>query len=177
MPRSFDAPAILEVLVRHGVIFVLIGGYAAGLQGSPYATNDIDISPAQDADNFGRLSAALLELDAMIRAENTDPLPFSHDAQSLADVAIWNLTTRFGELDISTVPSGTHGFPDLRRDALTITVRGVDVQVASLADIVRSKDAAGRTKDKLVLPVLRELVAEETKARAAGRQRRPPEPL
>jgi hypothetical protein len=56
-------------------------------------------------------------------------------------------------------------------------VRGVDVRVASLADIVRSKDAAGRTKDKLVLPVLRELVAEETKARAAGRQRRPPEPL
>ncbi len=177
VPRAFDAPAIVEVLVRYGVDFVLIGGYAANLQGSPYLTNDVDITPATNPDNYARLSAALTELEAKVRAEGTDPLPFNHDAASLAGVMVWNLTTKFGDLDITTTPSGTEGFADLRRDAVSIRLRGVEVRVASLADIVRSKDAAGRNKDRIALPVLRELVAKETKARAELRRRKPPEPL
>jgi hypothetical protein len=171
--RKFDAPAIIEVLARHGVDFVMIGGYAANLQGSPYLTNDVDITPATTHDNYERLSAALTELNAKVRVEGTDPLPFSHDATSLSDVAVWNLSTKFGDLDVTTTPSGTQGYADLRRDAVTIRLRGVEVRVASLADIVRSKDAAGRNKDRLVLPVLRELAAEETKARAQARRRKP----
>jgi hypothetical protein len=105
--------------------------------------------------------------------ERTDPRPVSHDATTLSDVAVWNLSTKFGDLDVTTTPSGTQGYADLRRDAVTIRLRGVEVRVASLADIVRSKDAAGRNKDRLVLPVLRELAAEETKARAQARRRKP----
>ena len=48
---------------------------------------------------------------------------------------------------------------------------------AAVADIVRSKDAAGRNKDRRVLPVLRDLVAENTRRRAEARRRKPPEPL
>jgi hypothetical protein len=173
VPDPFDGFAILEVLVRHRVEFILIGGFAATLQGSPYVTYDIDVTPNPERSNYERLSAALSELDAKVRGDGTDPLPFSHDADSLAGVAVWNLSTKFGDLDIAVTPSGTRGYSDLRRDALAITVRSVEFAVASLADIVRSKDAAGRDKDKLVLPVLRELAAEETKARAAGRKRRP----
>ena len=65
------------------------------------------------------------------------------------------------ELDITFSPSGTEGFDDLSRDAIHLTILGVPVDVASLADVIRSKEAAGREKDRLVLPVLRR-IAEET---------------
>jgi len=166
MPDAEFAPEeIVGVLASHGVAFVLIGGFAAWVQGSPIPTEDVDIVPAADRDNYARLSAALTELDAHVRAEGVEPQPFSHDADSLAAARIWNLTTKFGDLDITAQPAGTQGYADLRRDALTITLRGVDVQLASLADIVRSKEAAGRDKDRRALPVLRELVARQLRER------------
>lgn len=177
LPAIIQGEEILEALLRHRVEFILIGGFAAIMQGSPFPTNDIDITPKNDRENFGRLSAALVELEAKIRAENTDPLHFRHDADSLAAVSVWNLTTKFGDLDISQVPSGTTGYDDLKRDAVTIRIHSLDVVTASLADIVRSKDAAGRNKDRRVLPVLRDLVAENTRRRAEARRRKPPEPL
>ncbi|MBK5307556.1 MAG: hypothetical protein JJD92_12775 [Frankiaceae bacterium] len=165
---TFNGHAILEVLTRYGVDFIVIGGFAAVAQGSPIPTNDVDITPERDRGNFARLSAALTELDAKVRAEGLDPMQFAHDADSLAAVQIWNLTTTYGDLDISVMPSGTRGYEDLRRDAVEIEIRGVRVLLASLADIVRSKDAAGRDKDRRALPVLRELLARQTRARAAG---------
>lgn len=167
---TFRGEAILEALRRHDVTFVLIGGFAAAAQGSPIPTNDVDITPQQDPANFARLSAALTDLEAKVRVEGQDPLPFSHSAESLAAGSMWNLTTRFGDLDISPTPSGTFGYDDLRRDAVEIEIRGVPVLLASLADIVRSKGAAGRDKDRRALPVLRELLAKQTRARAG----RPP---
>lgn len=157
---EFDGPAILEVLMRHGVLCIVIGGFAAVAQGSPIPTVDLDVVPANDRENWTRLSAALTELDAKVRAVELDePLPFSHDADSLAASSIWNLTTKYGDLDITQMPAGTEGYDDLKRDAVESDVDGMRVQLASLADIVRSKEAAGRDKDRLALPALRELVA------------------
>ena len=158
---DLDGGALLETLTRHGVEFVVIGGFAAVAQGSPIPTIDVDIVPATNRDNYARLSAALHELDAKVRAAGVEPLPFDHDADSLAAVQVWNLTTKYGDLDITAQPSGTQGYDDLRRDAIEVELRGTKVLLASLADIVRSKEAAGRDKDRRALPVLRELVARQ----------------
>ena len=176
--RELDADAIVEVLTRHGVNFIVIGGFAAIAQGSPIPTADVDVVPATDRDNFARLSGALKELDAKVRAvEHNQPLPFDHDADSLAASRMWNLTTKYGDLDITQMPSGTEGYDDLKRDALEIDLGGVRIRIASLADIVRSKEAAGRDKDRLALPVLRELVAMQLRERtgrpSAGPRKRP----
>lgn len=153
------------MLAGHDVAYVLIGGVAAFLHGSPLPTVDVDITPADDADNLARLSVALDDLDAKVRVEGSEPLPFAHDATSLAAARMWNLTTRYGDLDIALVPAGTRGYDDLRRDAVELEIAGHRVLLASLSDIVRSKDAAGRDKDRRALPVLRELLARETIAR------------
>lgn len=162
---SFDGGSIIRELVAHDVEFVLIGGFAARVHGSPLLTNDVDIVPRRASDNLARLSQALTQLDAKIRAQGVEPLPFSHSAESLADARVWNLTTKYGDLDITFEPSGTRGYEDLRRDAVEIELRGAKIRIASLADIVRSKGAAGRDKDRRVLPVLRELLAREKKPR------------
>ncbi len=153
---SFDPQAILEVLHRHRVSYVLIGGFASQLRGVPLPkTEDLDITPARDRDNLDRLSAALHELNARIRAPDVpEGLPFAHDGTSLQAATVWNLITDFGPLDLAVMPAGTEGYEDLARDAAEMEAFGLNVSVASLQDIIRSKEAAGRPKDIKHLPVL-----------------------
>jgi hypothetical protein len=87
-------------------------------------------------------------------------VPFDHDPASLAAVRVWNLVTDHGRLDIVFEPSGTAGYDDVARDAVALAILGTQVDVASLADVIRSKEASGRDKDRLVLPVLRRILAE-----------------
>lgn len=156
---EFRPEAILEVLNRHGVQFILIGGVAAIYYGSRQVTTDVDVTPADDDGNLSRLSEALAELRARIRTEaEPDGLPFAHDATSLRQMEVLNLRTSFGDMDIALKPSGTQGFSDMKREAVAGKILGVEVQIASLADVIRSKEAAGRAKDLAVLPELREIL-------------------
>lgn len=160
MSRDFEPGPILAVLMEHHVRFVVIGGMAAQTYGSPFLTQDVDVTPLTDTDNLTRLSAALTALGARIRTDAVEGgLPFPHDAESLAAAGVWNLTTSYGDLDVSMVPSGTDGYADLVRAAREVTAFGITFQVASLADVIRSKQAANRPKDQRVLPVLREILA------------------
>ncbi|MGA1835582.1 hypothetical protein VD659_01495 [Herbiconiux sp. 11R-BC] len=157
---DLDFEKILATLSRHEVRYVLIGGLAAIASGSPFPTEDVDVTPERSAENLDRLSRALDELEARVYT-STEPLgvPFGHDGASLGRSEVWNLATSFGRLDISFHPDGTTGFPDLARDAFDVSVQGVVVRVASLADVIRSKQAANRPKDQRVLPTLREILA------------------
>jgi hypothetical protein len=144
MPQpEFDGNAILAVLVRHEVACVVIGNYAGLLRGVDLATDDVDITPATTAENLERLAAALAELEAAIRVPNEPPIPLPADARLLANADIWNLTTRHGNLDITTRPSGTHGYDDLHRNAdPRLVATGSQIEVAALEDVIRSKTAA-----------------------------------
>ena len=157
---EFSPQEIFRTLERHGVRYVLIGGVAAVLHGSPHVTTDVDVVPQDGRENLERLSAALREVHARIRvAGEPDGVPFDHSAESLSRVRVWNLVTDHGDLDLTFVPSGTRGYDDLVRDARSMTIGGVAVPVASLADVIRSKEAAGRARDRAVLPGLRELLS------------------
>jgi hypothetical protein len=71
---------------------------------------------------------------------------------------MWNLVTSAGRLDVAFTPSGTDGYDDLSRRAIAFDVFGVTVAAASLEDIIRSKEAANREKDRMALPTLRLLL-------------------
>lgn len=158
--HRLEARSLLRALLKHEVRFVMIGGLAAVTHGSPFPTEDLDITPEASTTNLARLSNALHDLDARVRThDGGGDLRIEHNAESLAAVNVWNLTTLFGDLDISFVPSGTTGYQDLAREARDITAFGLVVPVASLADVIRSKQAANRPKDQRVLPVLREILA------------------
>jgi hypothetical protein len=60
----YQPDLMLEVLERHHVLYIVIGGFAAELRGSPYATRDVDVTPARTRGNLGRLATALTELEA-----------------------------------------------------------------------------------------------------------------
>ena len=159
---DFRPQEILRVLDHHHVRYVLVGGLAAVLHGAAHVTTDVDVVPEDAQANLERLSEALRELGARIRSTGEpDGIPFDHSAASLARVRVWNLQTSMGDLDITFQPSGTRGYDDLRRDVVRMEIRGVEVPVASLADVVRSKEAAGRARDRATLPALRELLARQ----------------
>jgi hypothetical protein len=138
---------------------VLIGGLAATLYGSPHVTTDVDVTPDTASDNLRRLAKALDDLDARVRTPG-EPygLAFDRSAAMLARVELLNLTTRAGDLDLTFRPQGTDGYQDLSRRAVELVIHGIHVSVAALADIIRSKEAAGREKDRLTLPTLRRLL-------------------
>ena len=159
---EFDPVRIFDALCAADVQFVLIGGMAAILHGDAGVTMDVDIAPAYDAENLHHLANALRELNARIRTEGVaDGLAFDCSAaflENLGPEAMLNLTTRFGDIDLAFTPTGTRGFEDLKQDAVAMNATGISILVASLADVIRSKTAADREKDRRALPRLRELL-------------------
>jgi len=154
----FDPLAIIGVLNAHGVRFIVIGGIAAGVQGAMWATTDLDIVYARDRDDHARLADALAELGA----EPVDLPPgvrVSLDAAALATGDIWTLRTRHGRLDLLGEPAPGLRYPTLAERARTI--RGEQTYlVASIADLIGMKRAAGRPKDLAQVDLL-EATAEE----------------
>jgi hypothetical protein len=160
-PPEFRPEQLLGVFGRYGVSAVLIGGFAGVIHGSPYITTDVDLVPATDPGNLRRVAAALEELHARRWSEEQpEGDGFDVDTDALLADGRWDLLTDFGRLDLIVVPAGTSGYRDLARDAVRLEIMGVMVDVASLADVIRSKEAADRDKDRLALPVLRRIQAE-----------------
>ncbi len=155
----FDPSGLLRVLKRHDVSFVLIGGMAAILYGSDLVTMDIDVTPQRDTENLERLAGALKELEAKIRTEGSgEDLAFSPDADFLQKMEMLNLTTKFGDLDVVMSPAGLGSYSEIVKRSTSLTIEGVTIEVASLGDIVHSKEASNREKDRAALPALKRLL-------------------
>jgi len=158
MTAAFDPARMIATLARHHVDFVLIGGLAGALHGSPAATNDADICPARTSENLARLAAALVELDARIRVDSEPGgVPFDRSAEFLDVMEILNTTTSAGDLDIAYMPAGTGGYDELAERAVEFDIGEVLVRVAALDDIIHSKRTANRPKDLATLPLLEAL--------------------
>jgi hypothetical protein len=165
---GFDAGAIVRVLQRHEVEFVVIGGIAGQLWGSPMITQDLDICYAREKTNLEHLAAALRELKAKLRGAKED-VPFRLDARTLLNGDSFTFTTEFGALDCLATPSGTSGYNDLKQAAEAMRVGGgLRVWVCSIDDLIRMKRAAGRTKDRLELEHLGALRDERSRRRQQG---------
>jgi len=165
---NFDPAAALHTLVEYGVEFVVIGGYAAVLYGSPLFTSDADVCPSIDPANLARLCDALHALDARLRtATEPEGVPFRCDEHFLEKMRVLNLVTRHGDLDLAFQPAAIGGYDDLVGAAADFDIGGFVVKVAGLDDIIRSKEAVNRDKDRLGLVHLYalrdELAARETR--------------
>ena len=168
---TFDPDRILEILDRHGVDYVLVGGVAARVHGAERVTADIDCVPATDEENLRRLADAPVELGARLRVggmsdEEARQLPLRLDAVTLAAFGSSTWTTDAGPLDLLVElrdPSGgRHPYGDLASRALEVRVGDLIISVASLDDIIASKEYAGRRKDLEALPELQALRNEES---------------
>lgn len=152
----------LEALEKHDVRYVVIGAVAAIAQGYPLTTHDLDVTPARDPENLERLAEALRDLGARLRASRGPTVDFPLEASFLGESTSWTLETRDGlSFDVMFEPAGTAGYSDLLRDAAQLDLGdGLVVRVASLRDIIRMKQAAGRPKDLAQIPALLATIEE-----------------
>ena len=145
---QFDPRALLGVLDRHRVAFVVIGGLARVIEGTDEVTRGVDITPSTKPENLRRLSEALDELgvgETELDAEEPTAVMTPH-----------------GELHVVPVPAGTRGYDDLRRAAVREPLgQGLRPAVASKGDLARMLSALGREEDFEKLHQLRRLIELE----------------
>ena len=145
---------VAALLAKHRLDAVLIGNAAAALQGSPVTTVDLDFMFRNTPLNLKRLDA----LAADLKAEVSRPF---YPASKLYRV------TRPADglqLDFMARIDGIRSFAGLRSRAHFVAFGKDSIRVASLPDIIRSKEAAGRPQDRAVLPVLRRTLDEAEKS-------------
>ena len=163
MPEAeFDPAPIFQVLERHKVDFVVVGGLAGMAHGSRYPTDDTDVAYERSRDNLERLAEALRELGATLRGAPPDA-PFILDAVSLANGANFTFDTTFGSFDILGDPAGAPNYEELHREGVDATLFGARVRVASLDHLIAMKEAAGRPRDLLAASEYR-VISDELRA-------------
>jgi hypothetical protein len=137
-----QAEEIRDAFARHGVRYLFLGKSGAILLGYPDTTQDVDLFVAKSSENGAALVAALRELG------------FSIDRQQAAEIERGKdfVQIRNGPFDVDLVfaPDGLESFADAWN-------RRVDIEgfpVCHPDDIIASKRAANRVKDREALPRL-----------------------
>ena len=144
---------ILEVLTRHEVEFVVVGGVAAILEGAPIATLDLDVVYRREAENNSRLAAALEELNALYK----DPAGrrIAPDILKLQTVNLHLLHTDLGPLDVLRHVGRGLTYEQLLDRSNEYEVGDLRLLVLDLATVIETKEIANRDKDRATLPILR----------------------
>jgi hypothetical protein len=143
---AFDyrqAEEIKDALERHGVRYLFIGKSGAILLGFPDTTQDADLFVDRDPANGRMLVAALRELGFGLTNEQAGEIEHGKDFVQLKNGPF--------DLDLVFAPDGIEEFADAWE-------RHVEVEgfpVCHPDDIIASKEAAGREKDRESLPRLR----------------------
>ncbi len=137
-----QAEEIRHAFARHGVRYLFLGKSGAILLGYPDTTQDADLFPDASPENGRRMVAALGELGFELTRERFDEIERGKDFVQL----------KCGPFDLVLIfaPDGIEHFEDAWRRRVVVA----GFPVTHPDDIIASKRAAGRAKDRECLPRL-----------------------
>jgi predicted nucleotidyltransferase len=144
---------VTTALAKARLEAILIGNAAAAIHGAPVTTVDFDFMFRATPVNLGKLKRFAANLGAVIMR------PY-YPASALYRVV--NDDSGL-QVDFMPVIHGVKSFNSLRSRAEVIELGSHRLRVAGLADIIASKRAAGRPRDKAVLEVLEKTLREKRK--------------
>lgn len=138
----WSAQELGRALERHGVQYLFFGKSGAILLGYSDTTQDVDLYLNKERANCEKVVAALLELGFRLTENEQAEIGRGKDFIQL----------RNGPFDVDLIfaPDGIERFDD----AWKRRVEKHGFPIASIDDIVRSKQAANRQKDRESLPRL-----------------------
>jgi predicted nucleotidyltransferase len=152
-----DVEKTLKALHGQGVKFIIIGGAAAVLHGSAYVTSDLDVCYSREKENLKKLASALAPLNPTLRGAPAN-LPFHFDADTLKSGMNFTLNTDLGAVDVLGEVTGLGGYQAALQFSEEMEVFGLACKVFTLEGLIKSKKAAGRLKDLMLLPELEALL-------------------
>ncbi|MBI4563976.1 MAG: hypothetical protein HY716_04690 [Planctomycetes bacterium] len=138
-----QAREIADIFAKHGVRYLFIGKSGAILLGYPDTTQDADLFVEKSPENEQRTVSALEELGFPLQPEHRAEIERGKDFVQI----------RYGPFDLDLVfaPDGIETFAEAEKRSIEVA----GMRVCHLDDIIRSKEAAGRVKDRESLPRLR----------------------
>ena len=145
-------PFLIEVgraLAAVSLDAVLIGNAGAALQGAPVTTVDFDFFFRKTPRNLQKLKRFAAQLQATVLRPY---YPVSDMFRVVRDDGM--------QVDFMAAVHGIRSFEGVRDRATIVELPGARIAVASLADIIRSKRAAGRPRDLAVVDVLEKAHAQ-----------------
>jgi len=134
----------LVPFTKHGVQFLVIGGQAERLIGSPHPTFDVHLCYLRTPENLERV-AALRELGVTPRGAPAD-LPFKVDALTLKNGSNFTFDTPVGKLDVLGYVEPLGEYPNLEANHEVYDVDGQIVKTISLDDLLKSKPTSKETR-------------------------------
>jgi predicted nucleotidyltransferase len=149
---------LLKRLDDHGVEFVVIGGVAAILLGSPTSTLDVDVCAPMTDENLDRIHTAMQGLNARFRFR-PDKMRFFEDPARIHGFKNLNLDTDWGTIDILGELPGICTYDELRLRVVGMDIEGFRCRVVNLDTLIAAKEHAGRQKDKFALAHLKAIRA------------------
>ena len=138
-----QAEEIRDALKRHGVEYLFFGNSGAVLHGFSDTTQEVALLVRRQPENGSALVAALRDLGFAITPRQREEIVHGKDFVQLKDGPF--------DIDLVFAPDGIERFEDAYQ-------RRVEVEgfpVCSLDDIIASKVASNRQKDRESLPRLR----------------------
>ena len=144
---------VAKVLAEHRLEAVMIGNAAAALHGAPVTTLDIEFMFRKTPTNLKKLKAVAASLEAIILRPY---YPVSELYRIVND-------DRGLQLDFVAKLHGIRSFEGLRSRAELVDFGGHKLEIACLADIIKSKRATGRDRDLAVLDILQKTLDEQEK--------------
>ena len=144
---------ILELLNKHEVEYIVVGGVAAVIQGAPITTFDLDALVRISDDNASRLSLALDDLEAHYREHQSTIKPTQEDILAGGQLL---LLTRAGPLDVLGFIGDNDRYEDLVHLSSEVAMTIGRFRVLDLEELIRQKKATDRPKDRAVIELLEE---------------------
>ena len=151
---------IYRLLVGAGIEFILVGGGAANLLGSPRFTLDVDVVYRRDTANMQKIVDALRPLRPYLRGAPPG-LPFELDLRTLRNGLNFTFTTDLGSIDFLGEVAGGGTYEQLLPHTTEKELYGVRLRCVVVEKLIELKRAAGRPKDLEAIAEL-EAIRQET---------------
>ena len=144
---SKDFREFAELLIKHKVEYLVVGGYAVGIHGYPRYTGDLDIWLNISDENAKRILAAVSEFG------------FSSYKLSVSDFLKEKNVIQLGypplRIDLLNHIDGVT-FSECIQNKKEVTIDGLKINFISYADLIKNKKASNRPQDIADLDNLQE---------------------
>ena len=135
---SPDFKEFAELLIKHRVKYLVVGGYAVGVHGHPRYTGDLDIWLLPDKENAAKIMAVVKDFGFGSLSLTEDDFTKEENIIQLGYPPL--------RIDLLTSIDGV-SFDECYENKKIVTIEGLAINFIGYNDLIKNKKASGRQQD------------------------------